>query len=84
MIHCSHCKSEILHGAPFVCYCGFAYCDNECLYQYSLRPKTTVWGMYAHEIVPEMPDYDSVYADVEAQESQLARNIECVLRMIPR
>lgn len=82
MIHCSYCKSEILHGSPFVRYCAFAYCSNECLYQYSLEPKVHVWSDYAHGIDTDSEDYDSVYADVESQESQLNRSVDAIIGMM--
>ena len=79
MIHCSQCKADILHGAPFVRYGAFAYCSNECLWQYSVIPKTHVWSDYAHAIDPESCDYDSMYADIEASETQLNRSVEAIL-----
>lgn len=82
MIHCSYCKSDILHGAPFVRYCGFAYCSNECLYQYSIMPKVHVWNDYVHAIDTDSEDYDSVYADVESLESQLSRSTETLVGMM--
>lgn len=82
MIHCSHCKSEILHGATFMRYCGFAYCSSNCLYQYSIQPKNHVWYDYVHEIGADSDNYDSEYADVEALESQLARTIENIVGMM--
>lgn len=82
MIHCLQCKRKILHGAPFVRYSAFAYCSNECLYQYSLAPNSHVWSDYARAIDPETDGYDDVYADVEREEETLRRNVETVVRMM--